>query len=57
VSGIDHERAGAARGIAEAVEPFILAVPSLSGLALVLEITPGERPLPVGSAEAAAARA
>jgi hypothetical protein len=36
-AGIDHERAGAARGIAEAVELFILAVPSLSGLALVLE--------------------
>jgi hypothetical protein len=36
-AGIDHERAGAARGIAEAVELFIVAVPSLSGLALVLE--------------------
>ena len=36
-AGIDYERAGAARGIAEAVELFILAVPSLSSLALVLE--------------------
>lgn len=36
-AGIDHERAGAARGIAEAVELFIFAVSSLSGLALVLE--------------------
>jgi hypothetical protein len=36
-AGIDHERAGAARGIAEAVELFMVAVPSLSGLALVLE--------------------
>jgi hypothetical protein len=34
---VDYERAGAARGIAEAVELFIVAVPSLSGLALVLE--------------------
>jgi hypothetical protein len=36
-AGIDHERAGAARGIAEAVELLVLAVPSLSGLALVIE--------------------
>jgi hypothetical protein len=36
-AGIDHERAGAARGIAEAVELFIVAVPSVAGLALVLE--------------------
>jgi hypothetical protein len=36
-AGIDHERAGAARGVAEAIELFILAVPSLSGLALVIE--------------------
>jgi len=35
--GIDHERAGAVRGIAAAVELFIFAVPSLSALALVLE--------------------
>lgn len=34
---LDHERAGAARGLADAVELFILAVPSLSVLALVLE--------------------
>jgi hypothetical protein len=34
---IEHERAGAARGIAEAVELFILAVPSLLALALMLE--------------------
>jgi|GEM_PF-2401285 len=36
-TGVDHERAGAARGIEGAVELFILAVPSLAGLALVLE--------------------
>lgn len=36
-AGIDYERAGAARGIEAVVELFILAVPSLAGLALVLE--------------------
>jgi len=35
--GIDYERAGAARGMADAVELFVLAVPSLAVLALVLE--------------------
>jgi hypothetical protein len=36
-SELDHERAGAARGMADAVELFVLAVPSLAVLALVLE--------------------
>jgi hypothetical protein len=35
--GIDYERAGVARGMADAVELFVLAVPSLAVLALVLE--------------------
>src|SRR4051794_28471165 len=36
-AGIDHERAGAARGMADAAELFIVALPSLSAFALVLE--------------------